>query len=165
MSARRSVRFVTRALGGLPFLAILLASAALAKEPQCPLDLATCLMRFQRMHERPWLGVNVDQDSTGRLLIVGVPHGTPAERAGLKAGDVLQRIEERPAQEWFAGKAGWKNGDKGRIDVLRGGRPHHVELRYQAIPEDVFAKILGTHMIEGHLAYMHKHGEHESQPH
>ena len=49
--------------------------------------------------------------------------------------------------------------------MLRGGRPHHVELRYQAIPEDVFAKIIGTHMIEGHLAYMHQPGKHESEQH
>ena len=28
-------------------------------------------------------------------------------------------------------------------------------VRFEAIPENVFARIIGVHMIEGHLAYMH----------
>jgi C-terminal processing protease CtpA/Prc len=135
---------------------LLLAVPASAKEPRCPLDLATCLAQFEHMRDRPWLGVHVDADSTGRMTVVDVGPGTPAQKAGIRPGDVLESIENRPPKEWFAGKAGWKNGDKGVIEVRRGGQRQNLTLRYEAIPEDVLARAIGTHMIEGHLAYMNK---------
>src|SRR5437867_4397619 len=136
--------------------ALLLASPASAKEPRCPLDLATCLAQFEHMRDRPWLGVHIDHDTTGRTVVADVGPGTPAQQAGIHAGDILQSIENRPPAEWFAGKAGWKEGDTGKIRVLRGRRQRDLTLRYQTIPEDVLAKTIGTHMIEGHLAYMDK---------
>ncbi len=148
----------------LLFGMLLLASPASAKEPQCPLELTTCLLQFQHMRDRPWLGVHVDHDSTGRMLVVDVGPGTPAEKAGLRAGDVLQSIESRSPSDWFAGRAGWKDGDTGVIRVTRGGRPQDLTLRFQVIPEDVLAKAIGTHMIEGHLAYMLKPGS-ETESH
>jgi S1-C subfamily serine protease len=108
------------------------------------------------MRDRPWLGAHVDHDSTGRMLVVDVGPGTPAEKAGLRSGDILESIENRPPSDWFAGRAGWKNGDTGVIRVTRNGRPQDLTLRFQVIPEDVLAKAIGTHMIEGHLAYMLK---------
>ncbi|TMQ69756.1 MAG: PDZ domain-containing protein [Candidatus Eisenbacteria bacterium] len=142
--------------------ALLLTSPAAAKEPKCPLDLATCLAQFEHMRDRPWLGVHLDPDSTGHSVVVDVGSGTPAQKAGLRPGDVLESIENRPPSEWFAGKAGWKNGDSGVIKVTRAGRTQNLTLRYEKIPEDVLAKAIGTHMIEGHLAYMHPGSETES---
>lgn len=42
---------------------VLLASTAVAEQARCPLPLEECLLRFELMKTRPWLGVEVDRDS------------------------------------------------------------------------------------------------------
>ena len=139
----------------LPVLLVLAAAPAAAEQPKCPLDLVTCLGRFQLMKERPWMGVGVDRDSLGVFRIVTVTEGAPGEQAGLKPGDVLEKVGGKPPAEWFAGKAGWKLGEHGQILVSRDGHKSTLQMEYRAIPEDVFAKIVGIHMVEAHMAYMH----------
>jgi len=144
-----------RPMRWLPFIALLVAAPALAVEPKCPLDLTTCLNQFQRMRERPWLGVGIDRDSLGRFVIQSVEPNSPSQRAGVHPGDVLESIEGKPPGDWFAGKAGWRSDGSGDLEVIRGGHPKTVKMRFEGIPEDVFARIIGVHMIEGHLAHMH----------
>jgi hypothetical protein len=67
---------------------------------------------------------------------------------------VIETIDGQPPATWFAGKAGWKTGDLGAVAVLRGTAEKAFEVRYQPIPEDVFARIVGVHMVEAHLAYL-----------
>lgn len=112
------------------------------------------------MRHRPWLGVRLDTDSTGRTVVKGAMPGSPAQRAGIRAGDELKAIEGQPPQQWFAGKAGWGPQQTGTITVLRGRHEKDLAVAYQTIPEDLFARIVGEHMIEAHLAYMpHAVGE------
>jgi len=131
---------------------------AYGAQDKCPLDVATCLGMYQKMKERPWLGVGIEADSLGQTIIRKVEHGSPAERAGLRPGDVLRTIEKQPPATWFAGKGGWIDGDSGDIAVLRGNKEKHLKLRYEAIPEDVLARVIGVHMLEGHLAYSNEGG-------
>ena len=143
--------------------ALLAPGAASAAEPKCELDATTCLEHFDRMRRRPWLGVKFDTDSTGRMLIQQVVPGSPAQRAGVRAGDVLRGIEGKPPAQWFAGKAGWGPQERGNITILRGNREKTLAMVYEAMPEDMFARIVGLHMIEGHLAYMpHESGAPEN---
>lgn len=139
-------------------LALLLIApiAARAAEPKCPLELAACLGQYDIMRERPWLGVEVYGDSLERFIIIKVVPGSPAQRAGIRPGDVLQTIGGKPPKEWFAGKAGWIDGETGEIAVWRGGRTKSLRLPYEAIPEELLARMVGVHMLEGHLAYMHE---------
>jgi len=147
----------------LVLTAVLCFASANGKEAKCPLDVATCLSMYERTRERPWMGVNTERDSLGRIFIESVVPGSPAERAGIRKGDILRTIEGKPPATWFAGKGGWIDGDSGDIEVLRGKKDKVLKLRYEAIPEDVLARIIGVHMIEGHLAYSgsgsdsHKH--------
>ena len=149
----------------LALFALFVAGSAFAAEQKCPLELNTCLEQYLRMKERPWLGISVERDSTGRAVVVGVESRSPAQRAGVRPGDVLRRIEGRKPADWFAGKAGWKSGDVGDLEVTRHDRPVAMKLRYEAIPEAVFARIIGVHMVEGHLAYMHGHKESATEDH
>lgn len=141
----------------LPLLLLTLsAPSARAAEPKCPLDLATCLQQFDNLRHRPWLGVEVDADSTGQRIIKSVVPGGPAARAGMKPGDRLERIDGTDPGEWFAGKAGWKDVPTTEVKVDRRGRTVTLAMKNQHIPEDLLARIIGVHMLEGHLAYAHE---------
>lgn len=140
-------------------------SAVSAAESKCPLPLTECLMKYQRMRERPWLGVSVEIDSvTQERVVVDIAPGGAAERAGIRIGDVLVQIEGKPPADWFAGKAGWKDGDELPVAVRRAESARTLRLRAQGISEELLAKYVGVHMLEGHLAYMHDDhadGEHQ----
>lgn len=138
----------------LTFCALLAAGSAAATE-KCPLDVATCLDKFQRMRERPWLGVDVDRDKEGRLVVKSVEPKSPSQRAGVRVGDVIERIEGLVPAEWFAAKAGWKAGDTGGFAVVRHDDLVVLKLRFEPIPEAVLERIIGVHMVESHLAWMH----------
>lgn len=154
----------------VPLLALLLtawiATTARAEQPKCPLPLDQCLLRFELMKTRPWLGVEVDRDSaTGVTTIATILPGGAADRAGLKPGDVLDRIDGIPPQDWFAGKAGWKPSGDTPVAIVRAGRPQQRAVPVVHMPEDVLARVVGTHMLEGHLAWMEPHGHDEGEPH
>lgn len=63
---------------------------------------------------RPWLGLLVQEDGDDQLTIFGVYRNCPADRAGLKPGDVILRIDDRPVHGlgdmfrriWDLGSAG-----------------------------------------------------------
>lgn len=149
----------------LALFALLVAGPAFAAQDKCPLDLNTCLNQYQRMKERPWLGVSLERDSTNRFVIRAVEPKSPSQRAGVRPGDVLQNIEGLKPADWFAGKAGWKSGEVGALEVSRQDRPVALKLKFEAIPEEIFARIVGIHMVEGHLAYMHEEKESATEEH
>lgn len=139
----------------LGLLALLAAAPARGAESKCPLEISACLGMYERMKERPWLGIHVERDSLGHSVIRGFLDGSPSRKAGLKVGDVLESIDGLPPGTWFANKAGWKHGESAEVKVRRGGKERSLQLACQAIPEATLASIVGVHMLEGHLAYMH----------
>ncbi len=138
----------------LPLVLLLAAAPAAAKEPKCPLPMDKCLEQFGQLRHRPWLGIEIDTDSTGRRMIVRVVPGGPAEKAGVRAGDVLEKVDGLEPKRWVAGKAGWKDGPHATMHVEREGAPVALDLQPGVIPEDYLARIVGQHMLEAHLAYM-----------
>jgi len=74
--------------------------------------------------DRPYLGTLPDMSSTpGGVRISGTGPGSPAEKAGLKAGDILIRIGEREIkslEDMQAALLGHKPGDVVEIAVRRG---------------------------------------------
>ena len=64
---------------------------------------------------QPWLGLNADE-AHGRVFIIRVTPGGPAEKAGLKAGDIVLAVDKKPVkgladffrQSWALGPAGVK---------------------------------------------------------
>lgn len=64
---------------------------------------------------QPWLGLNADE-AHGRVFIIRVTPGGPAEKAGLKAGDIILTVNNKPVkgladfyrQSWALGPAGVK---------------------------------------------------------
>lgn len=81
---------------------------------------------------RPWLGVNTDE-LRGRLFVSRVTHGGPAEKAGLKRGDVIVGVNGDPPKNLadFYRKV-WAQGGAGAtvpIDVLQDSQVRRVEVK------------------------------------
>jgi serine protease Do len=91
--------------------------------------------------ERGYLGVRLQdltqsiaralglRDSNGALVTVAVPGG-PADKAGIKAGDVVTRFNNEPvasARDLSVAVAGQKPGTEAAIVVYRDGRSHNLK--------------------------------------
>jgi S1-C subfamily serine protease len=81
---------------------------------------------------RPWLGV-FSAESNGEVVVMSVTEGGPAEKAGLKQGDVISDIRDREIdgladfyrQVWDSGPA----GTEVPLRVIRDGRETWLRLK------------------------------------
>jgi S1-C subfamily serine protease len=81
---------------------------------------------------RPWLGLQT-QEVQGNVIVTRVSSESPADRAGLRAGDVIVALgglviggqAELYTRLWASGAAGVEV----RLDVLRRGRLEAVTVR------------------------------------
>jgi serine protease Do len=81
---------------------------------------------------RPWLGVNTDE-LRGRLFISRVTPGGPAEKAGIKRGDVIVGINgEQPKNLADFYRKLWAQGSAGAsiaLDVLQDHQVNRIDIR------------------------------------
>jgi S1-C subfamily serine protease len=92
---------------------------------------------------KPWLGVN-SSEVGGRLVVGRVLPGSPAEKSGLKRGDIIVGIDGAATKTlgdfyrrlWALGTAGvtvpldvLQSGDARRIDVPSANRLDHLKLK------------------------------------
>jgi S1-C subfamily serine protease len=80
-----------------------------------------------RTHQPGYLGVVLDELSGGRggVIVSQVREGGPAEAAGLKAGDIIARVNGRdvPDMDTFGENiGGLAAGDRAMLEVVRDGR-------------------------------------------
>jgi carboxyl-terminal processing protease len=72
------------------------------------------------------IGVTVNRRN-GRIYVLGVSPGMPAERAGLRYGDAIVAVDEKQAQGWEQSDAlrhvRGKRGTEVRVTVERAGHP------------------------------------------
>ena len=84
-----------------------------------------------------YLGIRVLQ---GQLEVASVEPGTPAERAGLQAGDLLVRVgtlEPRTFEQVAEHISTFRPGTRLRVEVRRGDEVKAVTVRLAARPADL----------------------------
>jgi putative serine protease PepD len=77
----------------------------------------------------PYLGVQISNSDTGGARIERVEPGSPAEKAGLKAGDVVTKIGDRPikgAEDFIGAVQGSTVGTNLQLTIQRGGSEETV---------------------------------------
>jgi putative serine protease PepD len=81
--------------------------------------------------QHPYLGVRVGDASGGGAQLTNVQAGTPAAKAGLKAGDVVTAVDGNTiasAEQLTAAIGSHKPGDKVKLTVKSGGSTKTVEV-------------------------------------
>ena len=95
---------------------------------------------------RPWIGVRLDEPRTANLrelivrgaTVAAVTPGSPAERAGLRRGDVITRVRSRAVRnrfDWDAALLDLRVGEEVPLVVRRGGADVSVSVRIADLPE------------------------------
>ena len=65
---------------------------------------------------------------TEEALLTSVVEGTPAERAGLRTGDVIIAIESTPVDDLVSLLPEYVAGEAITLEVLRNGQTFHTQL-------------------------------------
>lgn len=84
---------------------------------------------------RARLGLRLDP---GEPRVVQVRAETPASRAGLNAGDVIERVGDKPvrsAADFYLGLLEHQPGDVVRLEYARDGRSLHADVKLDASPK------------------------------
>jgi serine protease Do len=96
--------------------------------------------------QRPWIGVRLEEPRTENprdaiargAIVASVAPGSPAERAGLRHGDVITRIRARTVRnrfDWDAALLDLRVGEQVPLVVTRGGAAVTVNVTIADLPE------------------------------
>jgi hypothetical protein len=88
---------------------------------------------------RSWLGVQTESLPVDRVLVSGVVPGSPADKAGLGPGDLINKIDNRPVSspgDVEAMIGGLHPGDHVRIEVQRGPLTYTAQATLAASPSN-----------------------------
>ena len=108
--------------------------------------------------DRGWLGVQIqglDEDMAAGLgledthgaLVADVVAGRPAEKAGLKPGDVVRSFDGKPvkaARDLSRAVADTADGSRAKIEVLRDGKPLDLTVRIARLDEGDETQLAGN---------------------
>ncbi|MGI5836735.1 MAG: S41 family peptidase [Chloroflexota bacterium] len=102
------------------------------------------------------IGVYVEMDADGRLIIVAPQEGTPGEKAGLKPGDVITHADGKPLEGLTVYQAvSLIRGPKGTtvtLTVSRDGEPE--PLTFQVVRDEIPVESVRYKMLDEHVAYL-----------
>jgi predicted metalloprotease with PDZ domain len=124
-------------------------------EHKCNMTKEECLKHMAEARNNGWLGIKYDGDS-GKSVVQEVIKGSPAEKAGFKAGDVLYSLNgiEINEQNYDKVSAAWKAlkpGSVANYTVKRDGFSKDLTATLGKMPDDVYNAMVAEHMKEDHV--------------
>lgn len=132
-----------------------LALPALAGEGHgCTASTQDCLnMMASNMRNKGWLGVELEKGESGLLGVTRVVPGSPAEEAGVRTGDMLlsvdgQAYKDMGEEQYMTLVKTMTPGSRHTFVIARGGSERTIEATLASMPEEVFARMVGSHMLE-----------------
>ena len=146
----RNQRYLTMAVA-LVAMAILATGLSFAGE-KCSLSAAKdgeCCANLAKKYEtQGWLGVEKDYNEDGTFTIVSVVSRSPADRAGLKEGDVVEAFNGTTLTPETAEKICSSKTEIGKtiaLGVRRGEDRLTLSAELVKIPETVLASMISEH--------------------
>jgi len=122
---------------------------------KCSKSAGDCAAKMKETYQtRGWMGVELDQNEDGTMRVTSVVSDSPAEKAGLKADDVLISVNGASFSKEDPEKAmkgdSWKIGSSVALGIKRGEEVSTVTVTLARIPEALLAKMIETHTREQH---------------
>jgi S1-C subfamily serine protease len=130
---------------------------ALAGE-KCDSNATACMRYIVNNYEgKGWLGVELHYPDGDSPKILKVLADSPAEKAGLKAGDLLvalngARYASATEEALMEAKSALVPGNTFEVTIARGGRESVLEITAGEVPQSVLAQWIGEHLL-----YQHRH--------
>jgi S1-C subfamily serine protease len=124
---------------------------------KCDQPAEACVKAYaEKLHNRGWVGIEMDTNENGTMLIVRVVPDSPAEAAGFEAGDVLASFngvayKEENKQALQEASKTMQPGKTVTYTIVRNGSRMDLEVELGSIPETVMAQWIGQHMLMAHL--------------
>lgn len=128
-------------------------AANVASHSGCSATKEECMKHMAEAKNRGWLGIKYDQTGDGTSVVQDVFKGSPAERAGFQAGDVLYAlngIQMNEANSKLVGST-WKSLNSGSVvtyTVKRDGLAKDLTATLGSMPDDVYQTMVAEHMKE-----------------
>jgi C-terminal processing protease CtpA/Prc len=116
---------------------------------------------YQKMAEKwaakGWLGIETDKNAQGGYTVTSVVAGSPAEKAGFRAGDVLVALNgvaltEANKEAVKKAKSSLGVGKQVTYTVARAGSERTLSATLGTVPRDVLAQWLGEHVLDNHTS-------------
>ena len=135
-------------------VAVAFAASFAGDGKPCTASKEECQRHFAALKAQGWSGIEADKSDKG-LVVTKVAPASPAEAAGVKAGDILLGFNGVAYKEgnWEriqALRAETHAGAQGVYTVKRGRQLKNFEVKFAAIPDAVYAAMVNGHMSAEH---------------
>ena len=121
---------------------------------KCKYGTQECLDHMaSKMKNSGWVGVELDTDVPQGYAVTKIFPGSPAEAAGIQAGDILVAlngvaITHDNDEALMKARKEWKPGQNVTYTIKRNGTEREGPLTLATWPADALAKVIGEHMLE-----------------
>ena len=136
--------------------AVAIPGAAGGDKHPCKASTQECLDKMiAKYQQKGWLGVETEKAEHGRWAITKVFPGSPAEKAGFKAGDVFVSVNgvemsKENKEALTKAKHTMNPGSQATYVVKRQGGKVKLNAELGSVPTAVLAEWVGEHMVQGH---------------
>jgi S1-C subfamily serine protease len=130
-----------------------LAANGKSAHKQCTSSKEDCVKYMQEAKTRGWVGIEYDKTEDGNMVVEKVLPNSPAEKAGLKAGDVLYALNgvefsEANKDKLKVVKSSMKPGATIAYSVKRDGAPKTLSITLGTMPDEVYQAMVNEHLKE-----------------
>ena len=118
-------------------------------------DAQACLNQMSGMKAKGWTGLDLDKSDATAIKVKAITPGSPASKAGFAVGDVIVAINGASMADKEAltkAKGDWAVGQAVTYTVKRKNTEKALTAKLESMPEDVFASMIGKHMLAAHVA-------------
>jgi len=130
--------------------ALAVGAPAFAGGEHCTLATQACLDQMaENLQHRGYIGIEMDENETHATVIKKVVEASPAQKAGLAAGDILLTVNGMAPEEGFTSlKDQMTPGVSLVLGIQRDGAEQDVTVVLAKVPEDLMARWIGIHMLQ-----------------